>query len=403
MLRDVAAYVCARIQQRGDLIPLGYSWTLAIVVDVAMAFIVIVATLQRPHVDLAMCLLAIVIAFLPDVALFFSDIAFKPWTVWLTSLAATAVFLFATSTPIHSDFAPLLLVFMVGTAVSLSQLLFGVIAASSAALLLVAAAQEHRLESLALYLPVLGMGWVVGFLMQTQRNLMIKQEEAQAALAEHAVSDERRRIAREVHDVIAHSLSITLLHLTGARRELQEDGDVPEAIAALRQAEQLGRQAMADIRRTVGLLDAGPMNTAPEPGSEDIADLVDDFHRAGLDVALLTTGSAKNVSGAVGLALYRITQESLANVAKHAPDSKCAVRLDISRRSAELSVTNRLPAVVHVSRSPSTAGRGVEGMRQRVQILGGIIEVGAFNDEWSVRTSIPLEENGSPRQPRCRA
>ncbi|HEX5143217.1 MAG TPA: histidine kinase [Mycobacterium sp.] len=402
MLRDVAAYLYGRIRQRGDLIPLGYSWTFAIVVDVAMAFIVTVATLQRPHVDLAMCLLAIAITVFPDLALFFSDIAFKPWTLWLTSMASVAIFLFATSTPIHSDFAPLLLVLMVSAAVSMSQLLFGVIAASSAALLLVAAAQEHRLENLALYLPVLGMGWVVGFLMQTQRNLMIKQEEAQAALAEHAVTDERRRIAREVHDVIAHSLSITLLHLTGARRELQEDGDVPEAIAALRQAEQLGRQAMADIRRTVGLLDAGPMNTAPEPGVEDIADLVDDFHTAGLDVTLLTTGSAKNVSGAVGLALYRITQESLANVAKHAPDSKCAVRLDISRRSADLAVTNQLPVVVHASRSPSAAGRGVEGMRQRVQILGGIIEVGAFDDQWSVRASIPLEENGSPRPPWCK-
>ena len=102
------------------------------------------------------------------------------------------------------------------------------------------------------------MGWLVGYLMHTQRRLMIEQEGAQAALAEHAAGDERRRIAREVHDVIAHSLSITLLHLTGARRGLQQDGDIDEAVDALEQAEQLGRQAMGDIRRTVGLLDSAP-------------------------------------------------------------------------------------------------------------------------------------------------
>ena len=103
------------------------------------------------------------------------------------------------------------------------------------------------------------MGWLVGYLMHIQQQLLIKQQQAQALLAEHAAADERRRIAREVHDVIAHSLSVTLLHTTAARRGLQEDRDVDDAVDALEQAEQLGRQAMADIRRTVGLLDDAPM------------------------------------------------------------------------------------------------------------------------------------------------
>ena len=76
-----------------------------------------------------------------------------------------------------------------------------------------------------------------------------------------------------MHDVIAHSLSVTLLHVTGARRGLQEDRDIDDAVDALSDAERLGRQAMADIRRTVGLLDDGPAKIAPEPGVADIAAL----------------------------------------------------------------------------------------------------------------------------------
>ncbi|PRC52503.1 two-component sensor histidine kinase, partial [Mycobacterium sp. ITM-2017-0098] len=85
--------------------------------------------------------------------------------------------------------------------------------------------------------------WLVGYLMRIQQQLLVEQREAQQKLAEHAATDERRRIAREVHDVIAHSLSVTLLHVTGARRGLQEDRDIDEAVEALEQAERLGRQA----------------------------------------------------------------------------------------------------------------------------------------------------------------
>ena len=177
---------------------------------------------------------------------------------------------------------------------------------------------------MALYLGFVAVGWLLGYLMRTQRLLLAEQIEAQEMLAEHAAADERRRIAREVHDVIAHSLSVTLLHVTGARRALQQDRDVDDAVEALEQAERLGRQAMADIRRTVGLLDRGPTKTTPEPGIDDIGVLVDDFARAGLDVTLRIDGATQRVSAAVGLALYRITQESLANIAKH------AARLQIS-------------------------------------------------------------------------
>ena len=398
MLRDAADFLGTRIRQRAEHIPLGYSWIFAVTVDVTMAAILVVATLQRPVADLPACLLAFAIALVPDLAFLFTRIDFRPWFMWVTSMAAAAVLLFATATPIAADFTPLLLVLMISATVAMSPPLPGVLAALSAAALLVAAAQAHRLDELALYLPVLGMGWLVGFLMQVQRRLMIKQEEAQAALAEHAVADERRRIAREVHDVVAHSLSVTMLHVTGARRALQEDRDIDDAVDALEDAERLGRQAMASIRRTVGLLDDAPLRTAPEPDADDITGRVRDFVRAGLAVRLQVDGPTQRLSATEGLALYRIVQESLANIAKHAPESESTVTLRITLTTAELAVVNRLP----VPAGGGVPGRGLTGMRQRVELLGGTVDIGPAESDWVVRASIPLSDSSAGRAPRCR-
>jgi signal transduction histidine kinase len=232
--------------------------------------------------------------------------------------------------------------------------------------------------------------------MRTQHQLLVKQQELQADLAEHAAADERRRIAREVHDVIAHSLSVTMLHVTAARRALQQDADIDDAVAALVDAERLGRQAMADIRRTVGLLEAGPTKMAPEPGIADIPALVEDFVSAGLSVTLQSQGRHDGVSAAVGLALYRIAQESLANIAKHAASSKTDVALSVSSSHASLSVVNDIPVTVPAT-SSSECGRGLPGMRQRVELLGGILDAGPCEQGWSVRAEIPINDANSWR------
>jgi signal transduction histidine kinase len=395
----VSAYVRERLRQRGDLIPAGFPWSFVVVTDVTMALICLVATLQRPPSDLAVALLAVALAVSPLVLFFLSGVKFHPGVIWAAWSAASAVFLFATSAPRTADFAPLLLVLMVGVVGSLSTLVGGFLSAVTAAGMVLAAAATNSLEAVPLYLSSVGMGWLVGYLLHTQQQLMLKQNDAQAALARHAVADERRRIAREVHDVIAHSLSVTLLHVTGARRALQEDRDVDDAVEALEQAERLGREAMGDIRRTVGLLDDAPMRIAPEPGVDDIAGLVAGFARAGLDVGFRTEGSPQPVSAGTGLALYRITQESLANVAKHAAESKTVVTLSYSRSSASLSVVNAAP--VPVGMAPE--GRGVRGMRQRIALLGGTIDIGPCDDGWAVRAVVPLGEAGRGLRLACGA
>jgi len=392
MLRAATSYARERLRERRELIPVGITWSSMVITDALVVLGGVLATLQRPASDLPVALAAFAILLVPPLLFFFFKIKLSPALLWLTWSAATAVMLFGTSTPIRADFAPALLVLMVGAVGTLTTAVGGFLAAVSAAALLLAAAAMHRLDAVVLYLGFVAGGCLIGYLMRTQRLLLAKQIQAQEALAEHAAADERRRIAREVHDVIAHSLSVTLLHVTGARRALQQDRDVDDAVDALEQAERLGRQAMADIRRTVGLLDNSPSRTAqttPEPGIGDIGVLVADFERAGLDVALRIDGPTHRVSAAVGLALYRITQESLANIAKHAPDSRSTVALSISTASARLAVTNQLPATVAAQ---SAEGRGVRGMRQRIELLGGAIDVGPTHDGWSVRAEIPLQD-----------
>lgn len=398
MLGAATGYLRERIRQRGEVLPLGFTWVFVAVVKVTVVGLCVTAALQRPAADLPAALIAITIAAVPCVVFLVYGSTMKVYEapgLWVAWTAAAVIFLFATSTPISGDFAPLLLVLTAGAVGAITGMIGGFLATASSVAVLLVASALHRIDALALYLSFVGMGWLVGYLMHTQQQLLLKQQQAQAQLAEHAAADERRRIAREVHDVIAHSLTITLLHVTGARRGLQQERDIDDAVEALEQAEHLGRQAMADIRRTVGLLDSAPMKIDPEPGVTEIDSLVSDFSRAGLNVALHTDGPVERVSAAVGLALYRITQESLANIAKHAPDSRSTVRLAISRTSARLTIVNELPVAVAVSVEPE--GRGLRGMRQRVELLGGSIAIGPSDDGWSVVADVPLGDTDGPR------
>lgn len=369
----------------------GFTWPFVASVDAALVIVAVIAAAQRPSSQWWIGAVAIVVACSPWIAfLLFNAIVYEAILLWSSWTICIAILLFATSTPIEGDFAPLLLSMLTGVVGSVASARGRILATGSAIAMLVVAAALHRIDTPALYLSFLGIGWLVGYLMRIQQRLLVEQRESQEKLSEHAAADERRRIAREVHDVIAHSLSVTLLHITGARRGLQLDRDVDDAVDSLEQAERLGRQAMADIRRTVGLLDGAAGTIAPEPGVGDIRSLVDDFAQAGLAVSLETTGGQDRISAGVGLALYRIAQESLANVAKHAPDAPSRIMLVVSGDAVTLSVANPLP--VPVAAAGGGEGRGMRGMRQRVELLGGDIEVGPVDGRWAVRAVIPLDE-----------
>ena len=316
----------------------------------------------------------------------------------LLMLVATTMFYFLWPT-FPLDAAPFLLPFAAGSIGAKASIRTSATATAVFAAFSAFAAAVHRLpEPLVYVLFFLAFGWSIGLILQLQQRLLIQVRETQTSLVEQAAGEERRRIAREVHDVVAHSLSITLLHLTGARRALQEDRDIDDAVAGLIDAERLGRQAMADIRRTVGLLDTGGAHghkLAPERGAADIQKLVDDFAQAGVAVDYAVEGDLGTVSPLVGLGLYRVAQESLANIAKHAPNARAALHLRITKTTAELTVDNDL---LHSPPSPNDAtGSGLAGMRQRVELLGGRLSAGPGSDGWSVRAGIPLGQSPPSR------
>jgi signal transduction histidine kinase len=216
-----------------------------------------------------------------------------------------------------------------------------------------------------------------------QRDLAGQLREAQAGLAQRAQAEERNRIARELHDVIAHSLTVSLLHVSSARLALDEDHDA--AVKALDEAERLGRQSLDEVRHAVGLLhrpgEADP--TAPLPGSLDVPALIDGFRSAGADVSARIEGDLEHLPNTVGLATYRILQESLTNAVKHAPSAGTRVHLVVRPDAVQLSVESAGPP-------RRGSGLGLGGMRERAESLGGHCTAGPGGAGWLVRAELPL-------------
>lgn len=317
---------------------------------------------------------------------------------WLTvPLAGLPVLVLMAAYPVPYDFAAFALVMLVGHLGALEKF-----AASLVATVLVGAAvatlgATGRIEASALWVAAVVVGWDIGFIMQYQQRRLDAQESAAVTAQAQAVLEERQRIAREVHDVIAHSLSVTLLHVTAARRMLSDEdllpADIREAGEALDDAERVGRQAMAEIRHTVGLLGSEGTEAAarPAPDLTELPALVEEFRTAGLDVVLDISGTPERVPQQAALGLYRIAQESLSNVAKHQPRARTVVVLDAGAERQELQVWNTLPATP--VRGPGTeGGAGIRGMRQRAALLGGAFSAGERDGVWAVEVRLPAEE-----------
>jgi len=237
----------------------------------------------------------------------------------------------------------------------------------------------------------------MGRLLYRQERLIEALEEAREALAQQAVAEERRRIARELHDLAGHTLAAVLLHVTGARHVLHRDSR--EAEQALVDAETVGRASLDQIRATVAALRTDERGTDPSlAGSADLGDLVDEYRRAGLDVTAHVAPPATAIEGPVGTALHRIAREALANVARHAPANR--VELDLVSRDgwAELVVSDRGRPAAPADDSPDHFG--LVGMRERARALGGRLEAGPTDDGWCVRAHVPLTALPQ-RQPSC--
>ncbi|WP_040405612.1 sensor histidine kinase [Amycolatopsis nigrescens] len=306
-----------------------------------------------------------------------------PWLKAGTVLAAVAILLTA---PVVPDFAPMSLVILTAEVAVTARPVLAFTVTGTSIVVLGAATVWAGLVGFQVYTVAVLVGLIGGFMLSWYVRALDAERGAREAAQEQAILAERQRIARDVHDVVAHSLSITLLHLTGARRALEEDGDVDEAIDGLTDAERAGRAAMADIRRTVALLAGSSSGTRPLPGVDDIAVLVERTRAAGLDVRYEQEGDLTAVGASDGLGLYRIAQESLTNIAKHAPDASAEVLLWADAASTRLTVRNGLPAAVP---SPVGSGSGLPGMSARAEQLGGALHAGPSGEHWVVDIMVP--------------
>lgn len=220
-------------------------------------------------------------------------------------------------------------------------------------------------------------------LVRHDRNLLGQLRRAQAVLAEQARTQERNRIARELHDVIGHTLTVSLLHVQSAR--LAVEHDPADAGRALAEAERLGRECLAEVRATVGMLreDDAAGGDAPLPGADGLPALVEQFRSAGADVTLTVEGDAGRLPATTGLAVYRIAQEALTNAVKHAPGSPTDVRLTVSPGEVTLTADSRA--------APGRGtGLGVVSMRERAESVGGTCQAGPGGHGWLVRATLPL-------------
>ncbi|WP_409182875.1 sensor histidine kinase [Amycolatopsis sp. VS8301801F10] len=310
------------------------------------------------------------------------------WLKALGVLAGTGLLL---THPVVPDFAPMPMIVLAGELGSIAPPRVAFASTGGAIAVLGAAALTVGLVGAPVYQLAVVVGMAAGFMLRWYVRALDAERGKQEAVREQAMLGERQRIAREVHDVVAHSLSITLLHVTGARHGLRTDRDIDEAVAALTEAERIGRAAMADIRRTVGLLAQESAGTRALPGAGDLADLVAETCAAGLAADYELEGDVTAVDATVGLGLYRIAQESLANVVKHAPGEKALVRLEIGGADARLTVRNG-----HHGAARGSGGSGLAGMAARADQLGARLTAGPEGGEWVVDVTVPLaREAGS--------
>jgi signal transduction histidine kinase len=304
-------------------------------------------------------------------------------------LLVEAVVLALVLRPVASDIAPFFLVIYTAEAAVEGSRLRRWLALVLSIGVMVGVEAADRFEGAYIWVLGIALAWVAGIAIRSAIDLLEELRATQADLAARAAADERQRIAHEVHDVVAHSLAVMMLHVTGARMALRRDPE--EAAAALEQAEQLGRQSLGEVRRIVGLLQPEGAGTAPAlPTAGDLPTLVRRFHDAGLDVAITIDGDLDCVAASSGLALYRITQESLTNVSKHAPGATAAVHVAVMNGTVRLSVTNAASRDA-ADRAQTGSGLGLPGMRDRAESLGGRMTAGATDGGlgWRVDADLP--------------
>jgi signal transduction histidine kinase len=232
--------------------------------------------------------------------------------------------------------------------------------------------------------------WVVGRAFARHGQVAAELESTRRELAQQALLAERRRIARDVHDFVGHGLAAVMLQVTSARHVLHRD--LAAAEDALRTAEEVGRRSMQELRRTLTLLrrDDERGVAPPLPTAAEIPELVDQARAGGLAVELRTEGDLNRIPPGVGLAVYRIAQEALANAARHAPRARTVLGLELT--NGRVAIVAETTGPVSASSEKRRPRYGLIGMQERATALGGEFAAGPTSDGWRVSCRFPLDE-----------
>ena len=229
----------------------------------------------------------------------------------------------------------------------------------------------------------------------------VRAESERDEQARVAVREERARIAREMHDIVAHSVSVMVVQAGAARRLVERDPQAAAEAAGL--VEATGRDALREMRRAVGVLRAGgeggdaaeaatPATLEPQPALGDVPALVAGYRDAGLDVRLRTDGEPRPLASGVELAAYRIIQEALTNTIKHAGPARAEVRIAFGPDDLTVVVTDDGRGA---GLEPGSGGHGLAGMRERVTVYDGDLDAGPHpGGGFRVRARLPFEPAG---------
>ena len=225
-----------------------------------------------------------------------------------------------------------------------------------------------------------------------ERAVQLKRERHDKARI--AAGEERTRIAREIHDIVAHSVSVMIALSEGAAAT----ADVQEARSAARQAAATGRQALTELRRVLSVLheEAGPQGRSPQPAVESLADLARSVQRAGVQVELQVDPAAAGLPEALQATVYRIVQESLTNTLKHA-EGATSTRVSVVVDPEEVRIVahdDGRPAPVRSREGPPGGGSGLQGMRERAAMYGGSLTAGPEHGGWLTTATLRRDAGG---------
>jgi signal transduction histidine kinase len=316
--------------------------------------------------------------------------------VWLWLLAAALSFLdgrlVVSSASVYAG--GMVAAFLIGSLRDERQGRIGLLILAGSAIIIALNDPLHSFSEVVLVPATFTLAWLGGFAMREREEQALRAEE-RASLAERereaaariAVAEERARIARELHDIVAHAVSVMVLQVGAVRHRLPSD--LGEDVTALRNVEDTGRSALGEMRRLLGAMrrDEDAAELAPQPGLGRLDLLLDEIRRAGLPVELEVEGEPFALPVAIDLSAYRIVQEGLTNALKHADAASAEVRIRYAADELRIQVSDD----GHGAAGSVGDGHGLVGVRERVKLYGGEMTAGAGNGGgFRLTTSLPL-------------